>query len=168
MMKRDYPEKNLSVLISEFDSTLKEVKTLVSRFLNEASVLSSNNNSKSEAITSVDGALDVLYDVYEQLFELEDVAENASGFMLSDEEEKAALNVIRVIRKLRENVDSLQKIVKNYFKVTETPLASLAREELTREVAKFSQNIEELNRRGEEFLRVVRLIFEKAKVGRLP
>lgn len=170
MAKRDYPEKELSALISEFESSLKKCQTAVSSFFEAVSAMSLNgNNSRSEIARSADGALDALYDIYELLFKLEDAAGSAAGFTISDDEEKVVWNTIRTVRSVRERVELLQKNVKNYLKVAETPdLAALAREELEKEVKTFNHTMSGLNERGNEFLAMLRSMYEKARVGRLP
>ncbi|MBS7287859.1 MAG: hypothetical protein KIH01_03715 [Candidatus Freyarchaeota archaeon] len=170
MAKRDYPEKELSALISEFESAMKKCQTAVSSFFEAVSAMSLNsNNSAGEVARSANGALDALYDIYELLFVLEDTAESAAGFTINDDEEKVVWSVVRTVRSVRERVELLQKNVKNYLKAAETPnLAALAREELEKEVKTFNHTMSGLSERGNEFLAMLRSIYEKARAGRLP
>ncbi|MEM2828914.1 MAG: hypothetical protein QXZ14_01525 [Candidatus Jordarchaeales archaeon] len=169
MAKRDYPEKELSTLITEFESAMKECRAAVSSFFKAVSTMKLNNNNRRDVAKEADGALDALYDVCEQIFKLEDVAESAAGFTINDDEEKVAWNFIRTAKSVREKVEVLQRVVKNYLKAAETPdLASLAGEELEKEIKEFNKNMSGLEERGGEFLSMLRSKYEKARVGRLP
>ncbi|GEM_PF-5368054 len=169
MAKRDYPEKELSTLISEFESTMKRCREAASSFFNAVSAMKLNNNKRSGIAKEADGALDALYDVYEQIFKLEDVAERSTGFTINDDEEKVAWNLVRTARNVKEKVEVLQNIVKNYLKAAEAPdLAALAIEELEKKVKEFGDNMSKLDMQGGEFLSMLRSMYDKARVGRLP
>jgi len=164
--KRDYPEKELSALLSDFRATLKGYHEALSR-LSEALAVMESNNDREAKVKEGKIALDVLYDLCEYLFKFEIAAENAAGFTKNDDEEKKAWGFIRAIKSHRESIESLQKTIKNYLKVLENPdLIQLAKEELKIEFEKFKSSIAKIEESESTFLTLIQEKYEKARLGR--
>lgn len=170
MVKRDYPEKELSTLLSGFEEALGKCRVSASNFSGRVLSISGDDaGNRSDVVKGVEEALDALFDVYEQVSRLEDIAESAVGFTINEDEDKKIWNFIKTVKSVREKVELLQKNLKNYVKTVESPdLASLAREELEKEVKTFSDTMKMLDVRGNEFLVILRSMYERARVGRLP
>ncbi|MEM4587247.1 MAG: hypothetical protein QXM12_00355 [Nitrososphaerota archaeon] len=170
MVKRDYPEKELSILLSGFEEALGKCRMAASNFSSRVLSISGDDvSNRSDVVKGVEEALDALFDVYEQLSRLEDVAESTVGFTMNEDEDKKIWNFIKTVRSVREKVEMLQKNLKNYVKTVESPdLAPLAKKELEKEVRTFNDTVKMLDTRGNEFLVILRSMYERARMGRLP